>query len=570
MAMILKRLNLESLRRMAPSRSTLKQDAIAGLTGAIGSVPDGMASGVLAGVNPIYGLYASMVGPIVGGAFASTRLLLVTTTSAAAIATGQALSGVSDEERVWSLFLLSLLIGAVQIAAGLLRLGSLTRFVSHSVMTGFLTGIAVLIVLGQLGDFTGYAPEGANKITQTFDLLLHLRQVHLPTIAIGTLTLVLAAWLPQTRLGSLGTLVALLIPLAFVTLVGGDGITLVGDSGEIPRGLPLPALPRLGELSLNLATSAAAIAVVILVQGAGVSQSVPNRDGTPSSPSRDFIAQGAANIASGLFRGLPVGGSVGQTALNANAGAQSRWAAIMSGVWMALILLLFTGLVARVPMPALAALLILAGYKTIKVDEALSIWRTGWVPRITITTTFTATLFLPIQAAVGIGAALSAILYVNRLSVDIRLVEWVILPDGRTEERRPPPVLPDDKVTVLDVYGSLFYAGAWTLARGLPSPRGTHSPVVVLRLRGRAIIGATFIDILADYAAQLRAVDGRLYLSGVDTHVREQFARTGKVDVTGPVGVYLASDILGESTRHALADAETWLIDQGNLAHKVS
>src|SRR3954468_5428731 len=110
------------LRRLAPDRATIRQDAIAGLTGAIGSVPDGMASGVLVGVSPIYGLYASLVGPLAGGLFARTQLLLVTTTSAAAIAAGQALAGLPEEARPASLFLLVILIGAVQIAAGLLRL----------------------------------------------------------------------------------------------------------------------------------------------------------------------------------------------------------------------------------------------------------------------------------------------------------------------------------------------------------------------------------------------------------------------------------------------------------------
>ena len=154
---------------------------------------------------------------------------------------------------------------------------------------------------------------------------------------------------------------------------------------------------------------------MILVQGAGVAQSVPNPDGRPSSASRDFTAQGVANVASGLFRGLPVGGSVGQTALNATAGAQTRWAAIFSGVWMLLILVLFAGLVAQVSMPALAALLILAGVNAIRVDEALSIWRTGWAPRLGVLVTFLATLFLPIQVAIGLGALLSAVLYIFAL-----------------------------------------------------------------------------------------------------------------------------------------------------------
>lgn len=554
------------LRRLAPRRATFKEDAVAGLTGAIGSVPDGMAAGVLVGVNPIYGLYASLVAPILGGLFSSTQLLLVTTTNAAAIAAGQTVAGLPAGERSAALFLLVLLIGAVQLAAGVLRLGGLTRFVSHSVMIGFLTGIATLIILGQLGDFTGYDPQGANRVFQAIDVLLHWRQISLPTIAVGVATLLLALGLPRTRLGSFGTLVALIIPAAVVGLVRSDRIALVGDGGAIPRGLPLPTLPTLSAFSFDLLTSAFAIAAVILVQGAGVSQSVPNPDGRPADASRDFTAQGLANVAVGLFRGLPVGGSLGQTALTVSAGARTRWAAIMSGVWMGIILILFTGPVARVAMPSLAALLILAGCRTIKIGELRSIWQTGWVSRITIATTFVAALFLPIQAAVGIGATLAALLYVFRQSTDIVLVELVPLPGGQIEERPPPEQLPSRTVTALAVYGSLFYAGARIFAQALPSPRGAIDPVVILRLRGRTYFGATMIDILYSYAEQVQAVGGRLYLTGVDQGIRAQLERTGKIDVDGPVRIYQATSIIGESSRNAFDDAEAWLVQRATDA----
>lgn len=552
----------DALRRLAPQRATFKNDAVAGLTGAIGSVPDGMAAGVLVGVNPIYGLYASLVAPILGGLFSSTQLLLVTTTNAAAIAAGQTVAGVPEGERAAALFLLVLLIGAVQLAAGLLRLGGLTRFVSHSVMIGFLTGIAMLIILGQLGDFTGYAPRGGNRVTQAIDVLLNWRQISPPTIAVGGATLLLALVLPRTRLGAFGTLAALIIPAAVVGIAQSDRIALVGDGGAIPRGLPVPTFPSFSALSFDLVTSALAIAAVILVQGAGVSQSVPNPDGRPADASRDFTAQGIANLSVGLFRGLPVGGSLGQTALNVSAGAQTRWAAIMSGVWMGVLLLLFTGPVARVAMPSLAALLILAGWRTIKLGELRSIWQTGWVSRFTIATTFIAALFLPIQVAVGIGAALDALLYVFRQSTDIVLIELVRLPDGRIDERRPPDQLPSRAVTALAVYGSLFYAGARIFAQALPSPQGAIEPVVILRLRGRTHFGATMIDILRNYAEQVQAAGGRLYLTGVDQGVRDQLERTGKIDVDGPVRVYPATSVIGESSRAAYDDAEAWLVQR--------
>ena len=299
---------------------------------------------------------------------------------------------------------------------------------------------------------------------------------------------------------------------------------------------------------------------MILVQGAGVSQSVPNPGGRPSDSSRDFLAQGVANVASGLFRGLPVGGSVGQTALNVTAGARTRWAAIFSGLWMLLIVPFLVGPVGKVAMPALAALLIFAAANAIRVEEGLSIWRTGWASRTAIAVTFGATLFLPIQVAIGIGALLSALLHTYSASSDISLVELVELPDGRIGSRPPPAQLPGNAVTVLGVYGSLFYAGAWTLERLLPSPRGAERPLVVLRLRGHSRVGATFVDLVTSYARQLGDAGGRLYLAGVEDRVRDQLTRSGKVEASGPLEIFAETDVGGDSTVSAVAAASALLV----------
>ncbi len=144
-----------------PSRGDLAGDVMAGLPGAIGSVPDGMANAVLVGVNPIHGLYASMIGRIVGGLSASTELLVITTTAAAGLAAGSALASADAEQRLGSLFLLTLMAGVFMLVAGLLRLGRYTRFVANSVMLGFVTGIAANVFLGQVTDLTG--SEGAGS-----------------------------------------------------------------------------------------------------------------------------------------------------------------------------------------------------------------------------------------------------------------------------------------------------------------------------------------------------------------------------------------------------------------------
>jgi SulP family sulfate permease len=190
----------------------------------------------------------------------------------------------------------------------------------------------------------------------------------------------------------------------------------------------------------------------------------------------------------------------------------------------------------------------------------LSIWNTGWPSRLAIVTTFLATLFLPIQVAVGIGVVLSAVLYLYTSSADISVVELVERPDGRIEERKPPQHLRSNAVTVLDVYGHLFYAGARTLARLLPGPQDAENPVVVLRLRGRTTVGATLIDELSIYTKQLAEVNGQLYLTGLSEDVYDQMVRTGKLREADPVQAYKATPVVGESTHRAYVDAQTWLV----------
>jgi SulP family sulfate permease len=545
----------------SPGRDRLRRDGIAGLNVALTSVPDGMASGVLAGVNPIYGLYACMAGPIAGSIFSSSTLMIVATTSAASLAAGQALIATPTEDRAGALFLMVLLIGAFQLAAGLLRLGRLTRFVSYSVMTGFIAGIGVLTILTQLPVATGYEPEGDTRVSQTVDLVLHAGDldVNAVTIALGSLTLALV--LGRSPVSSLSSLLAIGLPSVAVALLDIASIQTVEDVGDIPTGVPLPSLPSLGLLNLDIVTGAAAVAAVILVQGAGVSQSAPNPDGSRQSMSRDFMGEGAANVASAFFQGLPVGGSLSTTALSVLAGASSRWAGIFGGAFVGLIVVAFSGVVALVAMPALAALLILASARTIKVSRVMYVWDTGWPSSLAALTTFATTLFAPIQVAVGLGVAMSGILTLYKYGSDVSVVELILRSDGHIEEHEPAKELASSQVTVLDVYGHLFFAGARVLERLLPSPDKSQNPVVVLRLRGHITVGATLIVVLSDYADHLERVGGRLYLSGVNSDVRKHLVGNGRLGLHGPVQIYEATPIFEESTRRAYTDAETWLVE---------
>jgi SulP family sulfate permease len=551
------------LRRVAPGRDAVRKDLVAGLPGAISGVPDGMAASVLAGVNPVFGLYASIFGPIGGGLTASSRLMVITTTSAAAVAAGSALADVPAAERPRALFLLTLLAGALMVLAGLAKLGRYIRFVPHSVMIGFLSGVAVNIILSQLPDLAGASASGPFALAKAWDLVLHLGRVNVGALLAGLFALGVLAALRLTRFGAYSTLVALIVPSAVVAVAGAGSVPVASDAGDIPSGLPAPILPHLADFSLSLLAGAFAVAAVVLVQGAGVSESAPNPDKTRADPNRDFLAQGVGNLLAGLFRGQPVGGSVGRTALNVASGAADRWAAIFSGVWMALVLLLFSGLVGAVVLSTLAAVLIFAAVGSFRAADVRAILRTGAISRIAVFATFLATLFLPVAAAVGIGVVLSLLMQLNREATDLRVVRLTPRDDGAFVEQPAPPELESRQVVLLDVYGSLFYAGARTLQARLPEPAQAELPVVVLRLRGRAMLGSTAFAVLSDYAARLADAGGRLYLTGVDPAVLRQLRRNRTVEQVDGVRIFEATEVVGESSLEGYHAARRWLATAG-------
>ncbi|MDB6030917.1 MAG: sulfate transporter, partial [Verrucomicrobiales bacterium] len=390
-------------------------------------------------------------------------------------------------------------------------------------------------------------------------LASHVPKFNIPTIVTGLLALGIDLGLKRTRLATVSALFALVVPTLLVVLLDWESVQRVNDVSSIPRRIPSLALPNLAILSSGLVFSAFSLAVVIAVQGAGVSESVENPDGSPVNPSRDMVAQGAANVASGLFSGIPAGGSVGQTALNVRLNARSRWAGVLGGVWMLIFVLLVPELVGQVPMAVLGALMILSGISALDLGEARSIWNTGGAARWAILVTFVASLFLSMPMAVAAGVLLTMILYVSSSAHDVRVRAIIPLPQAGFSEAKPPTCLPGEAVTVLNVYGSLFFAGARTLSEALPSPQGANRPVVVLRLRGRTRVGATLIEVLDEYADALAEVGGRLYLSGVDEDVGRHLRLAGKLDLDRTVHLVPESKILGASTRQAVASASAWL-----------
>jgi sulfate permease, SulP family len=542
-----------SVGRRALARDGASRDLTAGVTLGLVSVPDGLAMGLLAGLSPVAGLYGYLVGTLAGAFATSSVLMSVQATGAMAvlIADVPALHGAEDPAR--ALATLGVLTGAVMLVLGVLRLGSLVRFVPNAVLTGFVNAVAVNIVLGQLPSLTGYESSRASRLTRAIATLLSPFSLDWPTVFIGVATIGLIVLLERTRLRSFGVLAAVAVTSALAASSGPfESVLLLRDVADIPGTLPRLVVPTIG-LIPSLLLPAIALAFVGLVQGAAISQTVPNPDGTFPDASDDFRGQGIANVAAGLLRGMPVGGSMSATAILRTAGARSRLANTTAGIVIALSILLLSGLVAQVAMPSLAGLLMVVGYRTINVGRVRQVWTTGSTQATVMTTTFVLTLLIPLHYAVLGGVGLSVILYVIGSSNRVRAVRLMV-PEGEGHpiETPPPATIEAGETVVVAVYGSLFFASAPLLAQQLPDVgRAAAGCAVVLVLRGHEDLGSTFLQVLDRYHAQLQAAGGHLLLAGIEERAFKQLEDTGLMERMGGDNVFPATPTLGQAMRRA-------------------
>jgi SulP family sulfate permease len=257
---------------------------------------------------------------------------------------------------------------------------------------------------------------------------------------------------------------------------------------------------------------------------------------------------------------MPMGGSVGSTALNVNAGAKTRWANVFSGLVVAVVVVLFSRAVSFVVMPAMAALLIVSGVQSIQAGEIREVWYVAWGSKLVMAITFISTLIIPVHQAVFVGVVLSILIYFVSASSVVSVVELARTPEGAYREQNPPQVLPSHEVTILQIQGSIFFAAVDKLETMVPTARGSERPVVILRMRGYDTLNSTFINFIQRYVDQLKSVQGTLMLEGVYDTVKEQLDRTGVTqDVLGEENIFTETPELFQSLHRAEAAASRWL-----------
>ena len=336
------------------------------------------------------------------------------------------------------------------------------------------------------------------------------------------------------------------------------------DIAPIPSQLPRPFLPELSSLPTlipALLAPALALAIVGLVQGAAVTHEYPNPDGSKPDASGDFKGQGMANIITGFFQGMPVGGSFSATAILVSGGARTRFANIVAGLGIAGALLLLGNVIGLLAMPALGGFLIVLGVGVLRSKGTagdLEAWRAEPVGD----GFFDSGGSVCIAASCGICRCRSVgdLLYIIRQSNEI-VVKASVYENGQlVYEQDVEPELTSNSIVTLQYYGSLFFASAQNFEDQLPQPTAnTSNAVVILNLRGQKDLDSTTLDMLAEYAQDLQKHNCRLMLAGVEDSARQKLERTGKLAIIGSDNVFAESEHYQESVLKARAEAEEWL-----------
>jgi sulfate permease, SulP family len=552
----------KAVRRLGRPRP---RDVISGLVTGLFSIPEGMAYASIGGFNPVAGLYSGMVPGIIGSLFARTVLMVTTLTSAIALSSRSVLREAGlDPADPGNVAALALVVGAVMAIFGLLKFGSIMNFVSNAVMTGFSTGIAVQIIAGVLGDATGYKPQSGNTIGKFIDSLAHIAvwQPAAVAVAVGTVA-VWAVFHYIKPLESFATLLALVVVTAVAALAHID-VETVGDIAAISNSLPPVVVPNLTAVP-ELLVGGVAVALVALAQAAGISAAVPNPDGSRTNMNGDFLAQGAANLAGGFFGALPTGGSLSRTGVATSAGAQTRWAGIFAGIWLALLVLVAGSAAEIIPMPVIGGLILVIGAELVmgRLPDIKLVLRVAPLSALAMLITFAATTQLPLHTAILIGVITSLVLYCVKASQSAQLIALQETEDGSWRSVPVPERCASNEVTVLHYSGVGLFAEVARIDEDWPRADGTSSAVVVLSLRALPDVPSSVaIKALRRWAGELQRHSGRLIIAGITPAAARILDRGGLTEMLGPDGIVAATDRIFGGLDTAVARARAWIAAQ--------
>jgi SulP family sulfate permease len=529
--------------RLDYDRETFRRDLIAGLTVAAISLPQGMAYALLAGVDPRYGLYSAILVTAVASVFGSSSHLINGPTSAISLVVFAALSIFEPDKRIEAaeaMFLLGVMVGAIQIFIAVFRLGDLTRYISDSVILGFMGAAALLLAIGQVGNALGVKDKGTGSQHVLHRLWLTLTQgdpINLKAVVITLATLALAVlcrhFVRRYRLPQFDMLLVLVV-VSFAaygtgwTIPNQAGKAAISVAGMVPNGLPAPHIPTVNlHWAIDLAPDALAIAFLGLLEALAIAKSIANKTRQPLDFNQQCLAEGLANLAGGFFQCLPGSGSLSRSAINFQAGAATRFSGILTASFVAIAVLGLAPLALYVPKPALAALLLLTAGRLIDFRRLAYTLRASRMDTGVVVVTALAAIAFGLDQAILIGVGLSIVLFVPR-AAKLKVVELVIDAEDVVREKTPTDP-PNAGFLLYDLEGELFFGAAPELDRTFnriqERAQEEHLHHVLLRLKRVRNPDLVSLEHFEHFLKQAQAAKVDIWLAGLQPDLLAAFQR---------------------------------------------
>lgn len=530
------------------NRDTMRADVMAGLTGAIVVLPQGVAFAVIAGMPPEYGLYTAMIPAIIAALFGSSWHLVSGPTTAASLvlfATLSAHATPSTGEYVALALTLTFMVGVTQIVMGWAKLGTLVNFISHSVVIGFTAGAAILIASNQIKNFFGLEiPRGLHfhEIIWTFlgkigDINPYVAAAGIATLASGILIKRFYPKIPYMIVAILvGSAVGVLLDVIF-----GNAVTHIKTVGALPATLPPLSMPDFSPATLKeLAPAVLAVTLLALTEAISIARAVAVKTGQHINSNQEFIGQGLSNMVGSFFSAYVATGSFNRTGVNYQAGARTPVASVLAGLLLIGVVLAVAPLAAYLPNAAMAGILFLVAWGLIDFHHIHKIFQASRSDTLVMAVTFIATLTLELEFAILLGVMLSLVMYLNRTSKPKVLVR---VPNPTAVRRKfvTDPKLPEcPQLKIVRIDGSLFFGAVDHVAETLRRFREQHPEQkhVLMVASGINFLDVAGAELLAQEAQNYRRIGGGLYLYDLKEGVCGPLRRGGYIKDIGEENIF--------------------------------
>jgi sulfate permease, SulP family len=576
LALLLRRIPaLESLRRYDFTHA--RADLVAGFSVAAVAVPQAMAYALIAGLPAQYGLYTAIVMTTAGALLDSSRQLINGPTNAISIALLSAVGGIAAmDEKIQAAVLIALLVGAIQLAISLLRLGDLTRYISHSVIVGFTAGASLLLVIDQTKNLLGLKAVGGahdHFLVRFWLTMTTGGAVHGPTVAIGfgSIAFVLALRWVKRRLGwplLPEFLIAVIAAAVLTAWLGLDrqGVAVVGD---IPGSLPAFRLPVFDAQRIrDYSTSALAIALLGLLEAISMAKAIAAVTRQKLDLNQQCLSEGVANLTGSFFQCMPGSGSLTRSAINQQAGAETQWSGVISAVAVALTMMVFAPYARFIPRSALAGLLMLTAARMVNVHDLRFHVRTSRFDATIVAVTAIAAFAISIEFCVLIGVFMSFMLAVPRTG-QMHLTQFLVTRDGTVHER-----LHDDEVCgcllIFGLEGEMYFGSGVSLESHLDTIQSRVQPwtqAVVMRMKRARNPDAVGISLFEHFVDALLERGVRVIVCGVRDGMFAAMEHCGLAEKIGAENVFREQPVRQTSTLLAIRHAASVMGDSCPRCH---